>query len=137
MKSEQTIKNKHINKNRLRSTRRKMDCRVGKIGSQQYRNDGKQTCGYYAVQFSLVQLLNCARLFVTPWIAAYQASLSITSSQNLLKFMPIELVMPSNHLILCHLFSSFNLSQHQGLQCCNEHWDICVVFSFSSLRVYA
>ena len=102
MKSEQTIKNKHINKNRLRSTRRKMDCRVGKIGSQQYRNDGKQTCGYYAVQFSLVQLLNCARLFVTPWIAAYQASLSITSSQNLLKFMPIELVMPSNHLILCH-----------------------------------
>ena len=42
------------------------------------------------------------RLFVTPWTAACQASLSITSSQNLLKFMSIESVMPSNHLILCY-----------------------------------
>ena len=42
------------------------------------------------------------RLFVTPWTAACQASLSITSSQNLLKFMPIQLVIPSNHLILCY-----------------------------------
>ena len=40
--------------------------------------------------------------FVTSWAAAYQASLSITSSWNLLKFMSIESVMPSNHLILCH-----------------------------------
>ena len=39
---------------------------------------------------------------VTPWTAAYQASLSITNSQSLLKFMSIQLVMPSNHLILCH-----------------------------------
>ena len=37
-----------------------------------------------------------------PWIAAHQASLSITNSQNLLKLMSIELMMPSNHLILCH-----------------------------------
>ena len=47
-----------------------------------------------------VQLLNCVRLFVTPWTAAHQVSLSITSSQSLLKLMSIELVMPSNHLIL-------------------------------------
>ena len=40
--------------------------------------------------------------FVTPWTAAHHASLSITNSESLLKFMSIELVMPSNHLILCH-----------------------------------
>ena len=48
-----------------------------------------------------VQLLSRVRLFATPWIAAHQASLSITSSQSLLKFMPIESMMPSSHLILC------------------------------------
>ena len=53
-------------------------------------------------QFSSVQLLNHVRLFATPWTAAYQASLSITNSQGLLKLMSIESVMPSNHLILCH-----------------------------------
>ena len=47
-------------------------------------------------------LLSHVRLFVTPWTAARQASLSITSSQSLLKLMCIELVMPSNHLILCY-----------------------------------
>ena len=52
--------------------------------------------------FSSVQLLSCVRLFVTPWTAAHQASLSITHSQSLLKLMFIESVMPSNHLILCH-----------------------------------
>ena len=51
--------------------------------------------------FSLVQLLSCVRLFATPWITACQASLSITNSRSLLKLMPIESVMPSNHLILC------------------------------------
>ena len=50
---------------------------------------------------SSVQLLSCVRLFVTPWTAACQASLSITNSQSLPKLMSIELVMPSNHLILC------------------------------------
>ena len=49
-----------------------------------------------------VQLLSCVRLFATPWTAACQASLSITNSQSLLKLMSIMLVMPSNHLILCH-----------------------------------
>ena len=52
--------------------------------------------------FSSVQSLSRVRLFVTPWTAAHQASLSITNSQSLLKLMSIESVMPSNHLILCH-----------------------------------
>ena len=45
-------------------------------------------------------------LFTTPWTAAHQVSLSITSSQSLLKLMSIESVMPSNHPIFCHPFSS-------------------------------
>ena len=52
--------------------------------------------------FSSVQSLSHVRLFATPWIAARQASLSITNSQSLLKLTFIESVMPSNHLILCH-----------------------------------
>ena len=55
----------------------------------------------FNVQFSSVQLLSRVRLFATPWIAACQASLSITNSWSLLKPMSIESVMPSNHLILC------------------------------------
>ena len=51
--------------------------------------------------FHLVQLLSCVRLFVTPWTATCQASLSITNSWSILKLMSIESVMPSNHLILC------------------------------------
>ena len=54
-------------------------------------------------QFSSVQLLSRVQLFATPWTAAHQASLSITNSRSLLKLMSIELVMPSNHLILCCL----------------------------------
>ena len=53
-------------------------------------------------QFSSVQSLSRIQLPVTPWTAAHQASLSITDSQSLLKLMSIELVMASNHLILCH-----------------------------------
>ena len=48
-----------------------------------------------------VQSLSHVRLFATPWIAACQASLSITNSRSLFKLMPIESVMPSSHLILC------------------------------------
>ena len=50
---------------------------------------------------SSVHSVNCVQLFATPWTASCQASLSITSSQSLLKLMSIELVVPSNHLILC------------------------------------
>ena len=52
--------------------------------------------------FGSVQWHSHVQLFVTPWTAARQASLSITNSQSLLKLMSIESVMPSNHLILCH-----------------------------------
>ena len=52
--------------------------------------------------FSSVQLLSRVWLFVTPWTAVRQASLSITNSPSLLKLMSIESVMPSNHLIFCH-----------------------------------
>ena len=50
----------------------------------------------------VVQLLSQVWLFVTPWTAAHQASLSFTIPQSLLKLMSIEPVMPSNHFILCH-----------------------------------
>ena len=53
-------------------------------------------------QFSSVQLLSHLRLFATPWIAAHQASLSITSSLSSPRFTSVESVMPSSHLILCH-----------------------------------
>ena len=67
-------------------------------------------------QFSSVQLLSRVWLFASSWTAARQASLSITNSQSLLKFMSIESVIPSNHLILSFPFPTFfNLSQHQGL----------------------
>ena len=64
-----------------------------------------------------VWLLSLVRLFVTPWTAAHQASLSFTVSQSLFKLIiSIESVMPSNHLILCHSFPpALDLSQHQGL----------------------
>ena len=64
-------------------------------------------------------MLNRVQLFVTPWTAARQASLSYTVSQSLLKFMSIELVMLPNHLILCRplllLLSFLLLLSHQGL----------------------
>ena len=50
---------------------------------------------------SSVQLLSCIQLFATPWTAARQVSLSITNSWSLFRLIPIESVMPSNHLILC------------------------------------
>ena len=61
----------------------------------------KQYSNYWTI--SSVQLLSRVQLFATPWIAACQASLSITNSLSLLKLMPIESVIPSSHLILCCL----------------------------------
>ena len=55
-----------------------------------------------SVQFSSIQALSRVWLFATPWTAARRASLSITNSWRLLKLMPIQSVMPSSHLILCH-----------------------------------
>ena len=56
---------------------------------------------FSSVQFSSVQLLSHVPLFAIPWIAAHQASLSITNSRSLLKLISTESVMPSNHIILC------------------------------------
>ena len=50
----------------------------------------------------VVKLLNCVQLFAAPWTAAHQASMSFSTSWSLLKLMSTELVMPFNHLILCH-----------------------------------
>ena len=55
-----------------------------------------------SVQFSSVQSLSHVRLFATPWIAAHQATLSITNSWSSRRLTSIALVMPSSHLILCH-----------------------------------
>ena len=87
-------------------------------------------------EFGSVQSLSHARLFVTPWTAACQASLSFTISQSLLKLMSIESVMPSNHLILCRpLFlllsivpSNSAFSNESALHIrCPKYWS----FSFS------
>ena len=63
---------------------------------------GSEAVRYFLKFSQSVQSLNHVWLFATPWTAAYQALLSITNSQSLLKLMSTESVMPSNHLILCH-----------------------------------
>ena len=87
-----------------------------------------------------VQLLSHIQLFVTPRTAAHQASLSITNSQNLLKLMFIELVMPSNHLILCcpHLlpsiFPSIRLFSSESVLCLRwpKYWSFSLSISPSN-----
>ena len=85
---------------------------------------------------SSVQLLSHVHLFVTPWTAAHQASLSITSSRSLLKLMSVESVMPSNHLILCRpllllssIFPSIRVFSNESALCIRwpKYWS----FSFS------
>ena len=82
-----------------------------------------------------VQSLSRVQLFATPWTAAHQASLSITNSQSLLKLMPIESVMPSNHLTLCRpllppsIFPSIRVFSNESAFCIRwpEYWS----FSFN------
>ena len=80
-----------------------------------------------------VQSLSCVWLFATPWIAARQASLSITNSRSLLKLVPIQLVMPSSHLILSSPSPpAANPSQHQGLfQWVSSSHEVAKYWSFS------
>ena len=87
-------------------------------------------------KFSSVQSLSCVQLFATSWTAAHQALLSITNSQNLLKLMSMESVMPSNHLILyCSLFllpsifPSIRVFSNESVLCIRwpKYWS----FSFS------
>ena len=75
------------------------------------------------LQSSSVQSLSRVQLFVTPWTAARQASLSITNFQSLLKLISIELVMPSNHLTLCPWLQSMGLQRvgHDGVTKHHHH----------------
>ena len=90
----------------------------------------------FLIQFSLVQLLSRVQLFETPWTTACQVSLSITNSQSLLKFMSIESVMPSNHLILCRpllplpsIFPSISVFSIESVL--RIRWSKCWSFSVS------
>jgi len=87
-------------------------------------------------EFSSVQSLSHVWLFVAPWIAARQASLSITNSWSPTRPMSIELVMPSNHLILCHpllllplIFPSIRVFTNESALCIR--WQKYWSFSFS------
>ena len=85
----------------------------------------------YRFKNMAVQLLSHVQLFVTPWAAAFQAPLSSTISQSFLKFMSIELVMPSSHLILCCpllLLPSIFPSNKSGLRI---RWPKYCSFSFN------
>ena len=84
------------------------------------------------IQFSSVQSLSHVWLFATPWIAACQASLSITNSRSLLKLMSIELVIPSSHLILCRPFSSCpqSLPASGSFQWVNSSHEVAKVLEF-------
>ena len=88
------------------------------------------------VQFSSAQSLSRVRLFATPWIAACQASLSITNSRSSPKPMSIELVMPSSHLILCHPLLLAppippSLRIFSNKSALHMRWPKCWSFSFS------
>ena len=85
----------------------------------------------------VVQLLSCVQLFGTPWTAAHQAYLSITISRSLHKLLSVELVMPSNHLLLCcplllmpSIFPSIRVFSNELVLCIRwpKHWS----FSFSN-----
>ena len=96
---------------------------------------------YFAV---VVQLLTHVRVFVTPWTAAHQASLSFTISRSLLKLMCIEIVRPCNHLILCYpilLLSSIfpSIRVYSDVWCfkirCRKYWSCS--FSISPRNEYS
>ena len=90
-----------------------------------------------------VQLLSSVKIFATPWTAARQASLSITNSQSLPKLMSIELVMPSNHFILCRpllllpsIFPSIGVFSNKSVLCIRwpKYWSFS--FNISPSNVY-
>ena len=92
---------------------------------------------------SAVQLLSSVWLFVTPWIAAHQASLSITNSQSLLKLTFIESVMPSNYLILCRrllllpsIFPSIRVFSNESVLCIRGPKYCSFSFSISPCNEY-
>ena len=95
----------------------------------------------YIYQFSSVQLLSCVRLFVIPWTAARQASMSISNSQSLLKLMSIKSLMPSNRLILCHplllpssIFPTIRVFSNESALCIRwpKYWSYSFNISLSN-----
>ena len=112
------------------------------MGSQVVRHNwaSKHVCIYRKLthldQFSWVQFLSHVWLFVNPWTAACQTSLSITNSRSLLKLMSMALIMSSNHLVLCHpllhppsIFPSIRVFSNESVLCIRwlKYWS----FSFS------
>ena len=93
----------------------------------------------YSVQS--IQSLSCVCLFATPWTAALQASLSFTIALSLLKLMSIELVMPSNHLVLCcplllpSIFPSIGIFSNESAFCIRgpKDWSISPSNEYSGL----
>ena len=102
----------------------------------QYQKCIEQNKGEKGKGHSSVQLLSHVQLFVTPWTAACQASLSITDSWSLLKLMSTESVIPSNHLILSSSSLAFSLSQQQAFfQWVSSSHQVTKVLELSALRV--
>ena len=96
---------------------------------------------YYGAMMRLSVQFSCSVVSAIPWTAAHQASLSITNSQSLLKFMSITSVMPSNHLILCHpllllpsIFPSIRVFSNESVLCIRwpKNWS----FSISPCNKY-
>ena len=101
-----------------------------------YASEQLDSLTHICLSFSSVQSLSPVRLFVTPWTAVHQASLSITNSQSPPKPMSLESVMPSNHLILCRpllllpsIFPSGRVFSNESALCIrwSKYWS----FSFN------
>ena len=101
---------------------------------------------FKAFSVQSVQSLSCVRLFVTPWTAAHQASLSITNSQSSLRLMSIESVMLSNHLILCRplllppsIFHSIRVFSNKSALCNRwpKYWSFSISISISPSSEYS
>ena len=110
--------------------------RYGKIDSFKTGKGGWQGCKLSPCFVVDVQLLSRVQLFATPWTVARQSSLSFAISWSMLKFMSIELVMPTNHLILClpllllpSIFPSIRVFSNESALCIRwpKYWS----FSFS------
>ena len=132
------LRNLSAGKKRSKSKHGKTDC--FKVGKQVNQGCILLPCLFslYAElgQFRSVQSFSCVQVFVTPWTSASQASLSITNSWNLPKLMSIELVVPSNHFILCRtllllpsIFPSIRVFSNESVL--HTRWPNYWSFSFS------
>ena len=100
---------------------------------------------YHFVEFLILfQSLSCVQHFATTWTAARQASLSMANSQNLLKLMYVESVMPSSHLILClplllppSIFASIRVFSSESVLCIRWPKDWSFSFSLSPSNDYS